>query len=281
MVRFRPAAIVARNRPEAMFSGAPMPLATIGRRLSKLRTSLSPPAPADRQAEQAAAREQLLRQFESLGENCELGFVQEHLGSHNIGLFRWAGVNAGDLITALNTDLAGVGSVENSAIYMDEVHREYCFRDTRYGMHTHTKIFERDLAADKALATLCKRTARLCEKLLEDLSEGEKIFVFQSSVRLSMPQLLDLHEAVRRLGPTAELLYVHAADGGSRAGEVKRVKPGLIVGVIDRAGFDGVSWTLSYEVWLELLAKTARICGRQVGKEAQASLDGLDLPRAF
>ncbi len=258
-----------------------MPLATISRRLTELRARISPPDPALLQAEQATAREHLLKQFESLGENCELGFVQEHLGAYPIGLFRWSGIDLEHLITALDTDLAGIGAVENSAIYSDDTFREYYFRDTRYGMHTHTKMFEHDLAADKAMDTLCKRTRRLCEKLLEDLSDGEKIFVFQSGARLSPPDLTRLYQAVRRLGPTAELLYVHPADDGQRPGEVKRVQRGLIVGAIDQAGFDGVTWKISYRLWLELLAETARLCGRKIPKSATAGLAALTLPTSF
>ncbi len=251
--------------------------ATITRRLNKLGTSIAQPS----QAVQAAARQHLLKQFESLGENCELGFVQEHLGVNNIGLFRWSGIDFQNLITALDTDLAGIGAIENSAIYTDDTFKEYYFRDVRYGMHTHTKMFEHDLAAEKALDTLCKRTRRLCEKLLEDLAEGEKIFVFQSSARLSTSELTRLHKAVRRLGPTTELLYVHPAQHGQRAPSVERMAPGLMVGVIDRAGFDGARWTISYGMWLELLAETVRLCGRKAPRRITAGLDALNLVKTF
>ena len=234
-----------------------------------------------RRAVQSVARQELLKQFESLGENCELGFVQEHLGVHSIGLFRWSGITLDNLVTALDTKLAGIGAVENSGIYSDNLYKEYYFKDLRYGMHTHTKMFEHEVQGDKALNVLCRRTQRLCEKLLEDFEEGRKIFVFQSSVVLAEPDLLRLHGAVRRLGPTAELLYIHPAQAGQRAGSVKRSKPGLLVGVIDKAGFDGVTWAISYEMWLPLLAKAARLCGRKVPKAAAEGLETLDLPRSF
>ncbi len=257
-----------------------MPLTAISRRLSKLRPSL-PPLGRVRQQVIPTTREHLLMQFESLGENCELGFVQEHLGVNPIGLFRWSGIDLEPLITALDADLAGIGAVENSAIYSDDTFGEYYFRDTRYGMQTHTKMFEHSLAADKAMDMLCKRTRRLCEKLLEDISEGEKIFVFQSHNRLSPTDLSRLHKAIRRLGPAAELLYLHPAEPGQRAGSVTRMEPGLIVGQIDRAGFDGVHWTISYEMWLELLAETARLCGRKVPKGITGGLEALNLPKTF
>ncbi len=64
-----------------------MPLAAISRRLIKLRPSVLPLGRV-RQQVIPTAREHLLMQFESLGENCELGFVQDHLGVNPIGLFR-------------------------------------------------------------------------------------------------------------------------------------------------------------------------------------------------
>ena len=254
-----------------------MPLAILRQRLMSLPRHLSQP----RRAVQSVARQSLLRQFESLGENCELGFVQEHLGVHTIGLLRWSGITLENLVIALDSDLAGIGAIENSSIYTDDRNKEYYFKDLRYGLNTHTKMFEHELACDKALRTLCRRTQRLCEKLLEDLEEGRKIFVFQSGAAPSMPDLLRLHVAVRRLGPTAELLCVHPAQSGQRAGGVKRLKPGLMVGTIDQAGFDGVTWAISYEMWLSLLAKAARLCGRKVPRAATHGLETLDLPRRF
>ena len=246
------------------------------------RPQLRPRGDLDPQrAEEAAARIELLVQFESLGENCELGFVQEHLGARPIGLFRWSGIDLDPLVTALNSDLAGIGEPEHTELYNDDVVGEYYVRDLRYGMPTHTGMFTKDHSAEDVRKLLCVRSRRLREKLIEDLEEAAKIFVFQSKAAVSWTELLRLQAAVGRLGPSAELLFVSPTQDRRRVGAVKRAAPGLLLGYLDRAGFDGSSWRISYQLWLSILAKTARRCGRNVSRQATADIRSLDLPWTF
>jgi hypothetical protein len=51
---------------------------------------------------------ELLLQFESLGDNCELGLVQRRAGVEPLGLFRFAGAPLRHLIRALETRFAGM-----------------------------------------------------------------------------------------------------------------------------------------------------------------------------
>ena len=210
------------------------------------------------EAEEAARRGQITSRFESLGENCELGFVQEHHGTHPLGLFRWSGITLDNLVTALDTDLAGIGDPEFTRVEVNTAIGEYYVRDARYGMTTHTMMYQHQHGAEEVLKIFCTRAKRLREKMLDDLQEANKIFVFQTGDPVPEPELRRLHGSLRRLGPSAEMLYVRpAAD--EVAGSVARVEPGLLAGYIDRSGFDGTSWTISYDLWLEMMGAALRL----------------------
>ena len=236
-----------------------------------------------REVERASARVRLLMQFESLGENCELGFVQQAFGANPLGLFRWSGISLPDLVAALDSDLDGIGEPEHTSIYWDETFGEYYFRDLRYGMYTHTRMFRRDYSLEAVQGLLRVRTRRLREKLVEDLQEGEKIFVFQSRPYPDPAEMQGLHKAISRFSPSAELLFVMPAADGKDVGTVRRVAPGLMLGFLDRSGFDEFNephWRISYQVWLCVLAAAARRCGRRVSRSATAATSALDLPRS-
>ena len=239
---------------------------------------------AQRRKKEAEARLELLLQFESLGENCELGMVQQAFDAHPIGLFRWSGITLPHLADALDSDLQGIGEPEHTDIYWDDIYGEYYFRDLRYGMYTHTKMFQKDYSLEEVRQLLVVRSRRLREKLIEDLQEGRKIFVFQSSSELAASEAPRLHAAVRRIGASAELLFVTPDRGGGKVGAVERVAPGLMFGFLDQVGFDGdrqPHWAISWQVWLSILASAAAACGRPPSRLATADITSLDLPKSF
>ncbi len=188
------------------------------------------------------------------------------------------------LAAALNSDLQGIGDPEYTEIYWDDVHGEYYFKDLRYGMYTHTKMFQKDYSLEEVEKLLIVRSRRLREKLIEDLQEGQKIFVFQSGSEFNDAEMRRLHEAIRRIGPSAELLYVTPFQGEGRVGAVRRIEPGLMIGFLDRVGFDGSRqpyWSISWQTWLSVLASAATSCGHHVPKSATADITSLDLPKSF
>ena len=239
---------------------------------------------ARRRQREAQARVELLLQFESLGDNCELGMVQQAFDANPLGLFRWSGITLPLLTAALNHGLQGIGEPEHTEIYWDDIYGEYYFRDLRYGMYTHTKMFQKDYSLDEVRKLLAVRSLRLREKLMEDLQDGQKIFVFQSGADLDMADVRGLHQVIRRIGPSAELLFVRPAQSGETIGAVKRVEPGLMVGFLDRVGFEAdrqPHWAISWQVWLSVLSSAAATCGRRAPKAATADITTLDLPKSF
>ncbi len=54
------------------------------------------------------AEHELVLQFESLGDNCELGLVQRKLGAEPLGMFRFAGAPLGHLLCAMRSRFEGM-----------------------------------------------------------------------------------------------------------------------------------------------------------------------------
>ena len=78
--------------------------------------------------------------FESLGENCELGFVQRHFGAEPIGLLRWAGISLDKLRHGLATAFDRVGTEAMTEMHVNPSNQEYFTTDKVYGLNMHTFI---------------------------------------------------------------------------------------------------------------------------------------------
>ena len=79
-----------------------------------------------------------------------------------------------------------------------------------------------------------RRLRFLTGKLIEDLQQGNKIFVYRLTDRnLTDVELERLRTAMRAYGDNM-LLYVRYQDDAHPNGTVELVKPGLMIGYIDR-----------------------------------------------
>jgi hypothetical protein len=182
----------------------------------------------------------LILQFESLGGlqmGCEFGIFQRDCGAEPLGLLRWANMPYEGIVRVLESRFAGVGTEENTVLFTTAVgggRPEYCTRDRRGMMFMRAFIYEGEVPFDKLYASSCRRLQFLARKLIEDLEQGSKIFVYRLSERdLSEAELDRLHTAMRSYGDNT-LLYVRREDAEHVNGTVELVKPGLMVGYIDR-----------------------------------------------
>ena len=183
------------------------------------------------------ASERLFERFESLGNNCEFGMLQRFSGYDPPGLFRNVGFDSVlMMIEAIETDFEGMfdeGRYEFTLPFM--------WPDWRLDCRVHGFTFHTGIPASAELnSELWTRKTRdairtfrfLKTKLLDELRQGEKIFVFRFNFDVA-PELIDrFHAAIRRHG-SGWLLHV-MQDESKPFGWTEKRADGLIVAAIAR-----------------------------------------------
>ena len=191
-------------------------------------------------------RERLYLQFESLGgtgQGCEFGLVQRAAGGvEPLGLLRFSQILPEKLVEALESRFEGIGSPEQTVIDFFETedfeagnepgNLEYRYNDRRFDTVMHTHIYKKDMPRDTMFVQTCRRMTFLRRKLIQDLEDGEKIFVYKIFHKnMETDELSRLYRAMRGYGNNT-LLYVRYADERNPSGTVRRVDCGLLVGYI-------------------------------------------------
>ena len=182
----------------------------------------------------------LVMQFESLGGRglgCEFGIFQRDCGAEPLGLLRFSDMPCDMLLFALRNRFGGVGLDENTELLVNPTPGgpgEYCTRDRRGMMFQRTFVYENDMSPERMRVSALRRLRFLADKLIDDLENAAKIFVYRiSDRRLAPDEILALHDAIRAYG-RGTFLYVQLQDGEHRNGTVELIRPGLLIGYIDR-----------------------------------------------
>ncbi|HET6608386.1 MAG TPA: WcbI family polysaccharide biosynthesis putative acetyltransferase [Rhodopila sp.] len=182
----------------------------------------------------------LLRHFESLGgavRGAEFGHFQHNLGVAPLGLLSWADLAARLVIDALEQRFEGVGDPETTIVFRHSHGSEWWTRDTRFWMAMRTHVQAQSESPDDAVPEILERLHSLRDRLLIDLREGRKLFVFRDLVHnLEAARLDRLHAAIRSYGP-GTLFYLRYEDTEHPAGLVEAVKPGLLIGYVAHFSF--------------------------------------------
>jgi tetratricopeptide (TPR) repeat protein len=236
-----------------------------------LAISLNRDTPLDLAPDLVPADEdaKLFSRFESLGGGgrsedgwgfgCEFGFVQRNVGLEPLGLLRWASIGPGNLIRALRSGFANVGS-EDTTIIREWGAEEWAATDTNFNIimdHTHLPIAQ--VPAARARTLVMRKLTFLTRKLLEDLSGGDKIFVYRLLGRaIDAATLDDLAAAIRTYGNNT-LLFVAYADAAHPSGSVERLREGLLVGYIDWFAPDRDNLPCNLSGWRSVCAAALRV----------------------
>jgi hypothetical protein len=195
-------------------------------------------------------------QFESLGDNCELGLVQRQTGAEPLGLLRFAGVPLRNLLRGLNARFANIGDPNHIRINVE--HGEYMVKLTKYDFtyHAHVKIGEME---PEALHQQQIRTVGyLAAKLTADLENPSKIVVFRQNEPLLASDLSDLRIALAGYGPNI-LLWVQEACPGHPPGSVQVADERMMVGYVRRLAERDTVPDLDFSSWMQVLRRAHAI----------------------
>jgi len=192
---------------------------------------------------------ELMTRFESLGENCEFGLVQRRCGAEPLGLLRFSSAPMSKLLAALQARFKGMGAPENIGVELSS--DEYMVRDQAFGFYYHAWVKAGDMTPEQIQAREKSRVPFLLRKLIEDLTDGHKIFVFHAMEEISTASARMLAEAIRSYGP-GTLFWVRLADRQHPPGYTEVLSDGLIAGYIDRFAPGGNAYDLSLDCWVEL-----------------------------
>ncbi len=204
------------------------------------------PAPSRRPADH-----ELLGCFESLGDSCELGFAQRHFALEPMSLFRFAGTRGlTTLIRLIETRFEGLGAPGSlrSTINVFNGRKEYMIWADGCGLFYHTWRDPAEIDEAELLAENEVKLAYLGRKMIEDLEDGEKIFVYKRNATRDLGEILSLHAALNQYGPN-KLFWISQLEDGRHSCDVEWVAPDLLRGYC--ASF-GRAETPPVEIWLKL-----------------------------
>ena len=202
---------------------------------------------------------ELMSGFVSLGLNCEFGLVQRHCMADPPDLLRFAFTPLPGLIDGLRHRFAGVGDPAQLDIRLTQA-GEYLAIDTRYGFDFHTHMREPAFTEDQVRARISSYFTHLAKLLIDDLTAGERMFVYRPlKPREPVDAAYDLLAGLRRYGP-AKLLWVGYSDDPAEAGQVDWLIPGdIMVGTLDHYTKPHYAVTASFEVWLKMCCNAAAL----------------------
>jgi capsular polysaccharide biosynthesis protein len=207
----------------------------------------------------------IFARFEALGDNCEFGLVQRMGGIEPLGLLRFAGFHIpiehrlARLVEALGRDFSGLGDPETIQVTLEgrEGQKEYIVHESAYGLMYHTFLSDKDFDIDAMRLRQTAHLRFLRRKLLDDLVESSKIFVWKTNIEQSPADTFRLFNALRRFGNN-RLLWVTQGVQDHAPGGVEKLAPGLLRGHVDRlAPYDNAP-DISFEAWV-------RVCTNALG----------------
>lgn len=212
-----------------------------------------------------------LRQFESIGNNCEFGFVQRALGYEESSLLRWAFV---DDIEALR---AGIESRFECLFAYENLRPAgggTMVRDIRGRIAFHSKMRSVEDNGEwrfvlpeaerrEVFEEERKKIAYLLGKFDRNIAGSDRIYVLKRNKGLTHEDASRILDAIAARGG-GRLLYVLEADSAKRAGTVEMINPRLTLGWIDRLAPYSHSNDVSLDCWERILRATAKGFSRQV-----------------
>jgi hypothetical protein len=198
----------------------------------------------------------LVLQFESIGDNCELGLVQRQAGVEPLGLLRFAGAPLRNLLRGLNARFANIADPKHIRINVE--HGEYMVKLTKYDFTYHAHVKVGSMEADALHQQQVRTVGYLTGKLIADLEDPTKILVFRQNEPLLASDLADLRIALSAYGPSI-VLWVQEACPGHPPGSVEVADERMMVGYVRRLAARETVPDLDFESWMQVLRRAHAI----------------------
>ncbi len=206
------------------------------------------------------AEQELASRFESLGFNCEFGFVQHDCGWRRGGLLRWAVAMPGPLLKNLRNGFEGIYEWDNLVVRNPKM-----VTDTASGLGFHTAMHSKDGAfvhdEDERRRIHEDERSKLLflrDRLLEQLAEGRQMFVYKYNPGIEPELVQKLARAIARLGP-GRLLHVEAAETPEQIGTVTHAGGNLYLGYVEKLWWrDPEPANVDYAGWRKLMQSAER-----------------------
>jgi hypothetical protein len=143
-------------------------------------------------AELGSSPADLMRGFESLGDNCAFGLAQRKAGAEILGLLRFANTPLRALLRGMADAFKAATAASEIELYLHPAEpREYMLRIPRYGIHWHTMVHEPDAEAATVAREQTMKLGFLRRKFTEGLRSGRKIYTLARSeprkIAVAMP----------------------------------------------------------------------------------------------
>lgn len=175
-----------------------------------------------------------LKEFESIGDNCEFGMIQKLYGFDEGSLLKWARIpKIYQLINFLENDFKEFYLLDNISPKWDDM-----IEDTKYGLWFHSDLGSvmsenvrrwtlDDADARKQIYEVeYEKRTYLLKKFKNAIAENGKIFVYKMNALVEPSAIVRLHAALRRHGK-ANLLHVEQAAEGEACYRVAERGDGL------------------------------------------------------
>jgi hypothetical protein len=219
----------------------------------------------------------IMKEFESLGDNCAFGLAQRKAGAEVLGLLRFANTPLKSLLLGLEDEFVALTDPNEAAVHLHDEGEppEYLLRVDRYGIRWHTTVHEPDASADTVLSQQTVRLRYLRRKFGEALRAGRKVYTYARATPKTkevvdpfwgsaptyevMPAPLRYAEALSifmALGRFADntLLYMVPCTDGHRAGTVELLAPGIMRGYLSTFVITENVTDADHVEWLRLVA---------------------------
>jgi hypothetical protein len=228
---------------------------------------------SDLEARIGMPAKEFMLHFESLGDNCEFGLVQRRCGAEPLGLLRFTNLPLNSLVRGVRNGFDGLGELQNLEVSLTTgIKPEYSVRDKIFALTFHTFLYQGEADEQTLPRQQSNRLKFLRRKMLEDLANGEKIFVYKRNKPVSEDEVLPLHAALNQHCRNT-LLWVVPADMTHEAGAVEQILPGLLKGYVDRFAPYENAHDLSFEVWLSMCANAWLLAQGAANAQGPASAD--------